>query len=343
MGDTGPCGRCSEIYYDRGTAVPGTGDFMADAATDPNASSRSGTTCSWNSSGRPMAPCVTCPRARSIRAWVSSAFPRCCKASLSTYDTELFQPILRTLSAMASLPYRGGMDASDVSMRVVADHIRATTFLIGDGVVPSNEWRGYVLRKIMRRAMRHGRKLGLKDPFMFKLVDVVVDEMGGAYPELRSSRDTIAQVVRSEEERFGIVLTEGLPRLEEVLEQAARGDKVVPGEEAFKLYDTYGLPRDFIEDLTSAQDLRFDTDGFEQAMQRQREMARGKSAFSGAQKVAWNTRPEAGGAPPDTTTISAVTTPSRSIRKSSSCSRNPMISESPSTSFTRESMGLSRS
>jgi len=185
------------------------------------------------------------------------------------------------------------MDVSDVSMRVIADHIRATTFLIADGVVPSNEWRGYVLRKIMRRAMRHGRKLGLKDPFLFQLVDVVVREMGDAYRELKAGRGSITEIVRSEEERFGVVMSEGLPRLEEVLEQAARGDKTVPGEQAFKLYDTYGLPRDFIEDMASAQGLRFDTEGFEQSMQRQREMARGKSAFTGAQNVTWTMRPDA--------------------------------------------------
>ena len=213
------------------------------------------------------------------------------KGTQSNYDTELFQPILRTLGSMASREHRGTMDPADVSMRVIADHIRAMTFLIADGVVPSNEWRGYVLRKIMRRAMRHGRKLGFIDPFLFRLVDVVVTEMRGAYPELETNRDSVVQVVRSEEERFGVVLTEGLPRLEDVLEQAATGDRVVSGEQAFKLYDTYGLPRDFIEDLASAQGLQFDTAGFEQAMEGQREKARAKSAFGGgAAAVAWNTR-----------------------------------------------------
>ncbi len=114
---------------------------------------------------------------------------------------------------------------------------------------PSNEWRGYVLRKIMRRAMRHGRKLGLTRPFLFSLVDVVVSEMGDAYPELKAGHESIVRVVRSEEERFDAVLTNGLPRLEDVLERAAKGSKTVPGDEAFKLYDTYGIPRDFIEDL----------------------------------------------------------------------------------------------
>jgi alanyl-tRNA synthetase len=153
------------------------------------------------------------------------------------------------------------------------------TFLIADGVVPSNEWRGYVLRKIMRRAMRHGRKLGLHEPFLHTLVDVLVAEMGDAYPELRASRDAVVQVVGAEEERFDAVLTGGLPRLEEALERAAAGARVLPGDEAFKLYDTFGLPRDFIEDLASNQGLRFDAEGFEREMEAQRAKARAGSGF----------------------------------------------------------------
>ena len=177
------------------------------------------------------------------------------------------------------------MDPADVSMRVVADHMRAMTFLIADGVVPSNEWRGYVLRKIMRRAMRHGRRLGLEQAFLYRLVDVLVGEMGAAYPELTAGREAVVQMIRSEEERFDAVLTGGLPRLEEVLAQAARSGGMVGGDEAFKLYDTYGLPRDFIEDLTAAQQLRFDAEGFDAAMARQREQARAKSTFDGGRKA----------------------------------------------------------
>jgi alanyl-tRNA synthetase len=293
MGDTGPCGRCSEIYYDRGEGVPGTGDFM----TDTDAGSERFVEI-WNNvfmefDRQPDGALRDLP-ARSIDTGMGlERISAVMKGSTSNYDTELFQPILRAIAEMTGRNHTGTTDPGDVSMRVIADHIRAMTFLIGDGVVPSNEWRGYVLRKIMRRAMRHGRKLGLSEPFLFRLVDVVVEEMAGAYPELRSSRGAVAQVVRSEEERFGVVLTEGLPRLEEVLEQAARGGKVVAGEQAFKLYDTYGLPRDFIEDLASAQGLQFDTVGFERAMQGQREKARAKSAFGGGSTAAvWHTRPE---------------------------------------------------
>ena len=155
------------------------------------------------------------------------------------------------------------------------------TFLIADGVVPSNEWRGYVLRKIMRRAMRHGKRLGVHEAFLSTLVDTVVREFGDAYPELRTGRDIVIQVIRSEEERFDAVLTGGLPRLEEILDKAASGNGVVPGDVAFKLYDTHGLPRDFIEDMIDDRKLRLDQEGFERAMEAQRDKARAKSAFKG--------------------------------------------------------------
>jgi alanyl-tRNA synthetase len=174
-------------------------------------------------------------------------------------------------------------------MRVVADHMRAMTFLIADGVAPSNEWRGYVLRKIMRRAMRHGMRLGMEEPFLYTLVDAIVEGFGDAYPELKSGRDLVVQVIRNEEERFDAVLAGGLPRLEEVLAQAAAGNGVVAGDAAFKLYDTYGLPRDFIEDMIEDRKLRFDQAGFERAMDAQREKARAGSAFKGpgVTEVSW--------------------------------------------------------
>jgi alanyl-tRNA synthetase len=294
MGDTGPCGRCSEIYYDRGPSVGGTGDFMRDVESGSERFVEIWNNVFMEFERRADGTLTDLP-ARSIDTGMGlERISAVMKGTLSNYDTELFLPILRAIGSMAGREHGGTMDPADVSLRVVADHIRATTFLIADGVVPSNEWRGYVLRKIMRRAMRHGRKLGLDQPFLHRLVDVVVAEMGDAYPELPANRDVVAQVVRTEEERFGVVLTDGLPRLEEVLEQAARGTKVVPGEQAFKLYDTYGLPRDFIEDLASAQALQFDAAGFEQALEGQREKARAKSAFAGGgTAVAWHPRAEA--------------------------------------------------
>jgi alanyl-tRNA synthetase len=200
---------------------------------------------------------------------------------LSNYDTDLFTPLLRAIGERAGVTHRGTMEPTDISMRVVADHMRAMTFLIADGVVPSNEWRGYVLRKIMRRAMRHGKRLGITQPFLHTLVDVIVREFGGAYPELKAGQTAIVQVVRSEEERFDAVLTDGLPKLEEVLDKASAGNRVVSGDVAFRLYDTYGLPRDFIEDMIDDRKLSLDREGFERAMEGQREKARAGSKFKG--------------------------------------------------------------
>jgi alanyl-tRNA synthetase len=279
MGDTGPCGRCSEIYVDRGASVPGTGNFIQDVESG----------CErfveiWNNVfmefERDAAGTLKDLPARSIDTGMGlERISAVMQGTMSNYDTPLFMPLLEAIARQSGLAYNKSMSPTDVSMRVVADHARAATFLIADGVVPSNEWRGYVLRKIMRRAMRHGRKLGMHEPFLYTLVDVLVREMGDAYPELTAGRDAVARVIKSEEERFDAVLTGGLPRLEEVLERAARGNKVVPGDEAFKLYDSYGLPRDFIEDLASNQGLRFDAEGFDAAMEGQREKARAGSAF----------------------------------------------------------------
>jgi alanyl-tRNA synthetase len=279
MGDTGPCGRCSEIYYDRGPGVAGTGDFIQDVESGSERFVEI-----WNNVfmefERDGEGTLTPLPAPSIDTGMGlERISAVMQGTLSNYDTPLFMPILSALGSMSGHVYAASMSATDVSMRVIADHIRASTFLIADGVVPSNEWRGYVLRKIMRRAMRHGRKLGLTRPFLDALVDVVVAEMGDAYPELNAGHESVVRVVRSEEERFDAVLTNGLPRLEDVLERAAKGSKSVPGDEAFKLYDTYGIPRDFIEDLSGAQGLFFDARGFEDAMEGQREKARAGSAF----------------------------------------------------------------
>ena len=293
MGDTGPCGRCSEIYYDRGPSAGGTGDFMTDVMAGTGRFVEIWNNVFMEFERRPDGTLTPLP-ARSIDTGMGlERISAVLKGTLSNYDTELFAPILRALSRMTGRRFDNSMDPADVSMRVVGDHIRSTTFLIADGIVPSNEWRGYVLRKIMRRAMRHGRKLGLTNPFLFELVDVVVAEMGEAYPELKGNRDSIVEIVRGEEERFGIVLTDGLPRLEEVLEQAARSGGTVPGEQAFKLYDTYGLPRDFIEDLAAAQGLQLDAEGFRLAMEKQRQTARGQSAFGGGDIATWTMRNDA--------------------------------------------------
>ena len=292
MGDTGPCGRCSEIYYYRGASI---------RCDEESSGSCRGLECScdryveiWNNVfmefDRQANGTLKPLPALSIDTGMGfERITAVIQDKLSNYDTDLFTPILAALGKRTGRPYGGSADEpSDVSMRVIADHLRAMTFLIADGVVPSNEHRGYVLRKIMRRAMRHGKKLGLDQPFLYELVDVVSSEMGDAYPELRSGDEAIVRTVRSEEDRFDAVLTAGLPRLEEVLDRAAAGTRVVAGEDAFRLYDSLGVPMDFIEDLAEQRHLTVDREGFERAMAGQRQKARAGSTFkAGTTDIAW--------------------------------------------------------
>ena len=272
MGDTGPCGRCSEIYFVRGGGVCRARVLEIEI---------------WNNVfmefDRQANGTLTPLPAPSIDTGMGlERVTAVIQGHLSNYDTDLFTPLLGAIGERAGTTHHGTMEPSDVSMRVVADHMRAMTFLIADGVVPSNEMRGYVLRKIMRRAMRHGQRLGVHEPFLHTLVDVIVREFGEAYPELKAGRSAIVQVVRSEEERFDAVLTDGLPKLEDVLDKAAaRAARCVSGDVAFRLYDTYGLPRDFIEDMIEDRKLSLDREGFERAMEGQREKARAGSKFKG--------------------------------------------------------------
>jgi alanyl-tRNA synthetase len=294
MGETGPCGRCSEIYYYRG------GDLPCDFESAGQACRGMECSCDrfieiWNNvfmefNRQADGTLMPLPAPSIDTGMGLERVTAVLQGKLSNYDTDLFTPLLAAIGERAGTTHRGRMEPSDVSMRVVADHMRAMTFLIGDGVVPSNEWRGYVLRKIMRRAMRHGKRLGITEPFLHTLVDVIVREFGAAYPELKSGKDAIVQVIRSEEERFNAVLTGGLPRLEEALDRAVAGDKVLSGDVAFRLYDTYGLPQEFIEDMVEDRKLSLDREGFERAMAGQREKARAKSAFKGGPSAdkPWN-------------------------------------------------------
>ena len=285
MGDTGPCGRCSEIYVDRGPGVPGTGDFMTDITSGSDRFVEI-----WNNVfmefDRSAENVLLALPARSIDTGMGlERIAAVLAGSTSNYDTALFTPILDAIGALAHRRHGGTMEPPDVSMRVIADHLRAMTFLIADGVVPSNEWRGYVLRKIMRRAMRHGRKLGLESAFLYRLVDVLVTEMGGAYPELVAGRDGVVQVVHSEEDRFEAVLSgPGIAKAEQVIEQSRRAG-VFPGDKAFMLYESFGMPRDFVEDLAAAAGLRFDADGFDHKLQQEQEHARRGSAFGSGRKA----------------------------------------------------------
>jgi alanyl-tRNA synthetase len=297
MGDTGPCGRCSEIYFHRGDDLPCAEEAAGRRCLELEC------TCDryieiWNNvfmefDRQPDGTLTPLPAPSIDTGMGLERVAAVLQGHLSNYDTDLFTPLLSAIGRRAGTSHGGTTAPADVSMRVVADHTRAMTFLIADGVVPSNEWRGYVLRKIMRRAMRHGKRLGVTEPFLFTLVETLAREFGDAYPELRTAQQTIAQVIRGEEERFDAVLASGLPRLEELLDRAAAGDGVVSGEAAFRLYDTHGLPRDFIEDMVEERRLTLDRDGFERAMAGQREKARAKSKFGAtpAGDAAWHLRP----------------------------------------------------
>jgi len=291
MGDTGPCGRCSEIYFHRGDDIP-CGESVC-----------RGIECScqryieiWNNVfmefDRQSDGTLNPLPALSVDTGMGlERITTVIQGKLATYDTDLFTPILAAIAARAGRPYTASseIDHPDISMRVIADHLRAMTFLIGDGVLPSNEWRGYVLRKIMRRAMRHGKKLGFTDPVLHELVDTVIAEMGDAYPELKTNREAIVRTVRAEEERFDVVLTSGLPKLEELLDRTiAAGRTVVPGEDVFRLYDSLGVPLDFSEDLAGQRGLSIDQAGLDAAMEAQRERARSSSAFETKKAVAFS-------------------------------------------------------
>ena len=268
MGDTGPCGRCSEIYYVRGTGV------------DPEIEVWNNVFMEFERSADGVLKPLPAP---SIDTGMGlERVTAVLQQKDSNYDTDLFMPLLREIGSLSGLTYAGSMSPDDVSMRVVADHIRSTTFLIADGVTPSNEWRGYVLRKIMRRAMRHGKHLGLNEAFLHRLVAVLDREMGDAYPEVRRNREMVEKTILAEEHRFEAVLNEGLPRLEaELAKVSDTKSKVLPGEIAFRLYDTFGIPFDFIEDTATTQGITIDREGYDRAMEAQRDKARAQSAFGG--------------------------------------------------------------
>ena len=285
MGDTGPCGPCSEIHYDR---TPDAGYDKDDPSSETGRFLEI-----WNlvfmqfdrdASGHMTLlpqPCVDTGAGLERLAAVLQGVE-------TNYDTDLFVPILERAQGISGISL-GEDPEKDVSLRVVADHARALSFLIGDGILPSNEGRGYVLRRILRRASRHGVLLGLERPFVYQVADAVIDEMASAYPELSERRPFICDRIRREEERFLETLTRGLSLLEgEVEELRAKGEAVFPGEAAFRLYDTFGFPVDLTEDIVSGHGMQLDHDGFSSSMQGQRERARAAwkgSGDSAAEKI----------------------------------------------------------
>jgi alanyl-tRNA synthetase len=293
MGDTGPCGPCSEIFYDHGPEVaggpPGSPDEDGDRYIEiwNLVFMQYDRDAEGNLNPLPKPSVDTGMGLERLAAVMQGVH--------SNYEIDLFEHLIRAAAAAtgtdtAEKPLDGagsslkgvahGVHASrDVSssLNVIADHIRSTAFLITDGVMPSNEGRGYVLRRIMRRALRHGHRLGVSDPFFHKLVAPLVEEMGEAYPELAKAQSRVEQVILQEEERFGETLDQGMRILEEAV--AGLTGNVIPGETVFKLYDTYGFPVDLTADIARERGLSVDMAGFEREMSAQRERARAASQF----------------------------------------------------------------
>ena len=284
MGDTGPCGPCSEIHIDQG---PEVGCGRDDCAV--------GCDCDrylelWNlvfmqfnrdASGQ-MTPL---PNPSIDTGMGLERISAVVQGKLSNYDSDLFSPIIEHAAHLAGVKYPAG-DDGDTSLRVIGDHARACAFLVGDGVLPSNEGRGYVLRRILRRAARHGRKLGLAGAFLHQVVGTVIDLMGQAYPALVDNRAFIDKVIKSEEERFGETLDTGLGLLDQAVSKArAAGQDTLDGEVAFKLYDTFGFPLDLTMTIAAEYGMAVDQAGFEAAMENQRSRSRAAWKGSGEQEM----------------------------------------------------------
>jgi alanyl-tRNA synthetase len=293
MGETGPCGPCSEIHMDMG---PGTCPLEG----------KPGHACGVNVDGcgrfielwnlvfiqhdRQKDGTLRDLPSRHVDTGMGfERVVRVLQGKRSNYETDLFHPLVEKLQELSGREYPGfdsahpAQDKSGMSFRAICDHARALTFAVGDGVMPSNEGRGYVIRRILRRAARHGRLLGIKDPFLYVLTGQVVDIMGQAYPDLRPRHEHIAAVVKAEEERFGETLDQGLALFDQITGRLAGQKKtVIPGSEAFKLYDTFGFPLDLTQAMSAEKGLTVDVDGFNASMAEQREQsraARGEVAF----------------------------------------------------------------
>ncbi len=288
MGETGPCGPCSEIHYHQGNHLPCEEERTGRRCLGPACE------CDrwleiWNlvfmqfnrDAGGTMAPL---PKPAIDTGMGLERMAAVLQGLESNFLTDLLRPLLDHVSGLARQPY-GAVEAHDVSLRVIADHARAAAFLIADGVYPSNEWRGYVLRRIIRRAMRHGRLLGLVEPFLWKVTGTVADVMGAAYPELVEHRARVADTVRLEEERFAETLDTGMVKIQEYLEdQVSSTERLVDGKFLFTLYDTYGFPLDLAQEVFEDAGWRV-TEGSLQAfnaeMEAQRERARASAGFGG--------------------------------------------------------------
>jgi len=278
MGDTGPCGPCSEIFYDHGPEVaggpPGSPEEDGDRYIEI-----------WNlvfmQYERAVDGTMTpLPKPSVDTGMGLERLAAVMQGVHSNYEIDLFASIIRDAAAIA-----GTDDLENKALRVIADHIRACSFLVADGVLPSNEGRGYVLRRIIRRAIRYGYRLGIEEPFFYRLVASVEREMGAAHPSLSKRRKQVERVLLQEEQRFAETLSQGMKLLEEAVADLSAGEEL-PGETVFRLYDTYGFPVDLTTDFAREHGLRVDRAGFEAAMRRQRERARKASQFGSGEGAA---------------------------------------------------------
>jgi alanyl-tRNA synthetase len=285
MGDTGPCGPCSEIFYDMGIEASETG------ADKPFGEDEARYVEIWNLvfmqfDRDKQGELHLLPKPSIDTGAGLERMAAVLQGKISNFETDLFTPLITRAGELTQTRYQDGRAASDASLRIIADHSRAATFLISDGVLPSNDGRSYVLRKILRRGIRHGRALGQEEPFMFRMVDAVRDEMKAAYPELEESASRVARVIRAEEEQFGRMLALASKQLDTAIErvrkEAADKAPMLPGAIAFHLYETYGLPLDFMVDAARDQGIDFDLTGFELA--RSEEQTRARASWKGGAK-----------------------------------------------------------
>ncbi|AXS41191.1 alanine--tRNA ligase [Breoghania sp. L-A4] len=275
MGDTGPCGPCSEIFYDHGEKIPGGPPGSPDEDGDRFIEIWNLVFMQYEQITKEQR--VDLPRPSIDTGMGLERIAAVLQGVHNNYDIDLFRALIAASENATGTSAEGGSAASH---RVIADHLRASSFLIADGVLPSNEGRGYVLRRIMRRAMRHAKLLGAQDPVIFKLVPTLVREMGQAYPELVRAESLITETLTLEERRFGRTLERGLTLLDEATADLGEG-ATLDGETAFKLYDTYGFPLDLTQDALRPRGLAVDTEGFNAAMERQRAEARANWSGSG--------------------------------------------------------------
>ncbi|HUU41630.1 MAG TPA: alanine--tRNA ligase [Desulfatiglandales bacterium] len=284
MGDTGPCGPCSEIYIDQGPEV-GCGKPDCKVGCDCDRYMELWNLVFTQYNREPDGSLIPLPKPNIDTGMGLERLTAVLQGVYSNYDSDLFADIIKLTEEITGSRY-GRDEKKDISFKVIADHTRAAAFLIADGIMPSNEGRGYVLRRIIRRAVRYGQILGLKGPFLHRLTDKVVDTMGIYYPELGQSRRFIDEVVINEEKRFADTLFHGLSLLKEEMNQLrAKGQGTIPGKLVFRLYDTFGFPADLVEDIAREEDLKVDVEGFDQAMAEQRAVSQKSWKGSGEEEV----------------------------------------------------------